>query len=214
MTENKIIAGYAVFFLVGIFLHLVPALSFIPEYITDLFLFAANAIVFIKILKMNRTGFFLLFFAAAWLITFFAEALGTASGEIFGVYHYGNTMKIQVLQVPLIIPFNWVMLVLGMTSLVRSLRPAAWIVPVLAALGLVLFDYTMEPVAMKLDYWNWQDQHIPFQNYLAWFIIALGISAATVLARIRIENRLLRYFVVIQWIFFLFLHVFFRFLDA
>jgi uncharacterized membrane protein len=216
MTENRIIWAFALFFLVGIILHLVPSLGFIPERITDLFLFSANIIVLFRILKINRLNnkqsAFLALFFSAWIFTYAAEAIGVYTGSIFGDYHYGATMKLQVLEVPLIIPFNWVMLVLGMTSIFHSLRIRAWMVPFLSALGLVVFDYTMEPVAVILDYWTWKGGVIPLQNYLAWFLIAGVVSSATLWSGINLDRKLLRYYVLIQWLFFLILNVFFRLL--
>jgi putative membrane protein len=38
---------------------------------------------------------------------------------------------------------------------------------------MTFFDYLMEPAAIKLGYWVWQGSVIPFQNYLAWFVLGL-----------------------------------------
>jgi hypothetical protein len=35
-----------------------------------------------------------------------------------------------------------------------------------------MFDWIMEPVAIRLDYWTWAGGDIPMQNYFAWFVIA------------------------------------------
>ena len=50
------------------------------------------------------------------------------------------------------------------------------------ALLMVVFDLFMEPAAGMLDYWIWMDDHIPLQNYLAWFglsfiFVIIGIKA-------------------------------------
>ena len=34
------------------------------------------------------------------------------------------------------------------------------------------FDILMEPAAMALNYWNWENGVVPFQNYLAWFVLS------------------------------------------
>ena len=214
MTEKKLIIGFVIFFTVGIVLHLVPVFRIIPEYITDLFLFSANAIVFWQIFRLNRNWIFLALFILAWMVTYFAEAAGVHTGAVFGQYQYGDTMKLQLMDVPLIIPFNWVVLVLGMTSILLRFKLPRLAVPGLAAVALVLFDYTMEPVAIHLDYWTWAGGAIPLQNYIAWFIIALLISSATVIFKINLNNKLLRIYVAIQWVFFLILNVFFQFIDA
>ena len=41
------------------------------------------------------------------------------------------------------------------------------------ALLATLFDWLMEPVAMKLGFWHWTKEAPPFYNYTCWFIISL-----------------------------------------
>jgi putative membrane protein len=211
MSDRLIIRIFILFFAVGVLLHLVPALTIIPLHITDAFLLAANAVVLVLLLKINATGRFLIFFISSYLLTFAAEAAGVSTGEVFGAYRYGDTMKLQWLEVPLIIPFNWVILVLGMTSVFTALRIPRVILPLLAAGGLVLFDFIMEPVAVQLDYWTWEGGNIPLQNYLAWFIIAWIVSSAAVFLKIKLDSKPLRAYVFIQLGFFLILNVFFRY---
>jgi len=38
-----------------------------------------------------------------------------------------------------------------------------------------MFDLIMEPVAVKLGYWQWENNTIPLYNYLCWIIISLGL---------------------------------------
>ena len=38
---------------------------------------------------------------------------------------------------------------------------------------MVLLDLMIEPVAIRLDFWHWQAEVIPLQNYLMWFLVAL-----------------------------------------
>lgn len=40
---------------------------------------------------------------------------------------------------------------------------------IIAAILMVLFDYILEPVAMKLDYWHWKNGVIPTYNFICWF---------------------------------------------
>ena len=42
----------------------------------------------------------------------------------------------------------------------------------LAAALATAFDFVLEPVAVRLDYWRWRDGVIPLQNYAAWFLTA------------------------------------------
>jgi putative membrane protein len=36
-------------------------------------------------------------------------------------------------------------------------------------------DYFVEPVAMALGFWHWENDVIPLQNYMMWFITSLVI---------------------------------------
>ena len=41
---------------------------------------------------------------------------------------------------------------------------------------MVLLDIMIEPVAIELDFWQWEGGNIPLQNYLMWFIVALFMN--------------------------------------
>ena len=40
------------------------------------------------------------------------------------------------------------------------------------ALLATFFDWIMEPVAMKLGFWQWRNNDITFYNYFCWFMIS------------------------------------------
>ena len=37
---------------------------------------------------------------------------------------------------------------------------------------MVGLDFLIEPVAISLDFWSWEYDIIPLQNYIGWFVIA------------------------------------------
>ena len=119
-----------------------------------------------------------LWMGMAYAFTFWMEAVGVATGAVFGAYAYGPVLGWAWRGVPLIIAFNWAMVVNGMMSLATRIVPAgagAWRRPLLILLtagGATLFDFIMEPVAIRLDYWTWAQGSIPLQNYAAWFGLA------------------------------------------
>ena len=121
--------------------------------------------------------------AGAYALTFAAEAVGVATGAVFGEYVYGPTLGWKVLGVPLIIAFNWVLVVNGAVCLAgRILPPRAdagrrFALPLLAGAIAAAFDWVMEPVAIRLDYWSWAGGGIPLQNYAAWFVLAAALAA-------------------------------------
>jgi len=111
------------------------------------------------------------------ILTLFIEGLGVKTGKIFGNYYYGSHLVPFICNVPLAIGFAWLIMLLSSIPLAQKICSALSIKNqilfiILASLLMTLFDFFMEPAAMQLNYWNWHDGKIPFQNYLAWFIIS------------------------------------------
>ncbi|MEM1136043.1 MAG: carotenoid biosynthesis protein [Bacteroidota bacterium] len=143
--------------------------SFISLTPLNLLLTAGMLLLFHK--TWNK--YFLIFLLASMLIGFFAEVLGVATGLVFGEYQYGATLGWKVLEVPLAIGLNWFLLSYFCSSLLHKVSSNIWIKTIAAAFLMVLLDMLIEPVAMQYDFWNWAGNVIPFQNYVAWFFIAL-----------------------------------------
>lgn len=126
---------------------------------------------------------FALWAAGAYALTFAAEAVGVATGAVFGAYVYGPTLGWKLLGVPLIVAFNWVLVVNGAICLAGRILPSRAgahrriALPLLAGAISVAFDWIMEPVAIRLDYWTWAGGDIPLQNYAAWFVLAAALAA-------------------------------------
>lgn len=115
---------------------------------------------------------FLLWASGTYLFTFAMEALGVATGLVFGFYIYGPVLGFGLFGVPLVIAFNWVLVVYGALRLAQRLVRPVWLLALLAAGLATAFDWVMEPLAIRLDYWRWAGGDIPAQNYIAWFLIA------------------------------------------
>jgi putative membrane protein len=121
---------------------------------------------------------FLLWGAAVYVVTFFLEALGVATGLVFGEYRYGPTLGLAAFGVPLVIAFNWAVVVFGAVSMAGRRKRSDFMVAVMTGVVATMFDWIMEPVAIQLDYWTWAGGYIPLQNYLAWFLIATASAFA------------------------------------
>jgi putative membrane protein len=115
---------------------------------------------------------------SVFILAFAIEWLGVKSGNIFGSYHYGPVLQPQIDSVPMVIGLAWVLMLTGSAAVAEWLmknsryRPE-WLMVVVAAALMVLFDGLMEPAAVKLGYWSWREGSIPLQNYLAWLIISV-----------------------------------------
>jgi len=73
----------------------------------------------------------------------------------------------------------------------------------------VLFDYLMEPVAIKLGYWQWLDKgEIPLYNYICWFIISMILLYIFHRLTFGKQNKFAVNLLLIQAMFFLLLRTF------
>jgi putative membrane protein len=202
-AESWLILLLSILFIAGFIFHNLDLTAEAVLKLTDLFLFIANSVVFYFLFRKNRSLPFLFWCISAFLITFFIEFIGVKTGKVFGEYEYGSTMFIQIGKVPVIIAFNWVMLILATYSMSRVLFKNRWIAPIMSSFMIVAFDFVMEPVAMYLDYWQWEGGIVPIQNYIAWFVISFVFSTALSLINLKPQSRILHYYFFMQFIFFL-----------
>lgn len=197
----------AVFFAVGIASHLVATLRPLMTHLTPWVLTAAGLLT-VLFWDAGRPQFALLWVASTYAVTFALEALGTHTGLVFGAYTYGAGLGPKLLDVPLVIGFNWTIVVLGIHALVAGLgRP--WQRVLGTAAGAVLFDWVMEPVAIdpRMDYWSWAAVEVPLQNYVAWFVIAALAAVWLEALRLRPAGAFARVFVLTQGVFFVVLQL-------
>jgi putative membrane protein len=149
---------------------------------------------------------FLISCFSVMLFGFFIEVIGTKTGVIFGEYFYGKSLGIKLFNVPLIIGINWLLLIYiisGFLSFVNNI----YVFSTLAAFIMTSLDYLIEPVAVKLDFWQWQNGIIPTQNYIAWFVISILLFYSFRKFSGRINNTFSNIVLSIQFAFFLTLNI-------
>jgi bisanhydrobacterioruberin hydratase len=117
-------------------------------------------------------------------ITWSIEWLGVHTGWIFGCYEYHSALQPQISDVPLAIGFSWPTLLLSAAALERQLpsrlqRDSVLHRSLIVAILLLIFDIVLEPGAVKLGYWHWQDGIVPWMNYLSWFGIGWLLAYVT-----------------------------------
>jgi putative membrane protein len=150
----------------------------------------------------------LLWAAVTYVVTFALEALGVHTGLVFGGYRYGGTLGLGLLGVPLVIGFNWVLVVAAAVALTERLGTSPVLEAMAAGALTVAVDWVMEPVAIRLDYWSWEGGLIPLQNYLAWFLIAAAASLVFRLLGLKLKSWILPIYAGIQLLFFAILRIF------
>lgn len=113
--------------------------------------------------------------------TFAIEVLGVKTGAIFGAYAYGENLQPLLFEVPLAIGFAWLTMLLCSLALMQRMIPnyeqyPTILLSLLVGVLMVIFDFVMEPAAVKLGYWHWFGDSIPWQNYFAWFLISVALA--------------------------------------
>jgi putative membrane protein len=208
MIDKAIIALIVVGYVIGSIGHLVPTnLPFMLR-VTPVVLLIMGSIVFIPLLLAERKAAFWLWCAGVYLATFLLEAVGVAHGVIFGPYNYGATLGTTLWGVPLVSGLNWLLVILGSIGLItRWVRHPILSVPLVGVVAFA-FDYVMEPVALALDYWQWQTPGIPIQNYVAWFLIASIVAVTHRVLHLETKSRVPQQYVLVQLAFFLILRTF------
>lgn len=149
----------------------------------------------------NRSA--VIFCVFTYLVGFSVEALGVHTGVIFGHYHYGETLGTKLIDIPLTIGINWLALIYSTGIVMEKIKGNSFFKLIIAAAAIVGIDVLIEPVAIRLDFWSWENGWIPLQNYLAWYIVAFGLLAFFHFSNFIKQNRLAPLFLLCQVAFFL-----------
>jgi uncharacterized membrane protein len=146
---------------------------------------------------------FFLYLVLAFGFGVVVEMVGVNFGWLFGSYKYGEVLGYSLWNTPLVIGLNWVLLSYGVGCLCVFLPVPVWLKWVCSVVLLLVFDYFMEPVAMKNDFWSWANGSIPVQNYVGWALVSgllMGYFFATDFPK---KNRVAAFVWVIQLLFFM-----------
>ncbi len=168
----------------------------------------------------NKTILFYVFVVIAFTTGMVAEMIGVNTSKLFGSYQYGTVMGYKIKGVPLLIGVQWFVTVFCSGIIVQSIHN--WVenkynqlgtkMPVVfqtislivdGALLTTFFDIAMEPVAVKLGFWQWTNNIIPNYNYLCWFVISMMLIIVFRLLRFHKVNQFAIHLFIIQVLFFL-----------
>ena len=176
----------------------------------------------------EKNNSFYLFIGIVFIVGFLSEVVGVNTGLLFGEYHYSKILGIQLFQVPILIAVNWFIIIycsgIGTHVLLNkvinrvakdynepSLKLKAMSVIFDGASLAVLFDWLMEPVAIKLGFWTWDgDGSVPFYNYFCWLLISILLLTVFNFFNFRKENKFAVNLLLTQALFFLILRTFLK----
>ncbi|MCL6461060.1 MAG: carotenoid biosynthesis protein [Flavobacterium micromati] len=151
---------------------------------------------------------FLVLSLIIFIIGYSVEAIGVATGVLFGSYWYGHLFGFKVFETPLLIGVNWLFLSLSTHGVVQYFTKKPLFLIVIPALLMTVLDFFIEPVAMKLGFWDWENSVIPFQNYMMWLATSAIIHAIIYLLQSKINAKISFAIVIAQFIFFGVLYIF------
>ena len=109
-----------------------------------------------------------------FLLGLSVEIIGVNFSFFFGEYKYGDNLGIKIFDVPIVIGFNWVLLIILTGNFANRIFPKSIIGKVLfGSTMMILLDLLIEISAPKLDYWEFTTNPVPLSNYFWWFIFSI-----------------------------------------
>ena len=121
-----------------------------------------------------------------WII----EIVGVKTGVIFGHYHYEGALGIKIAEVPPLIGVNWILMVYSSLAVLSQLKiDNKLTLIIIGALSITLLDLLIEPVAIALNFWSWENNTIPLQNYFGWFVTALILNSVLTIGYKKITHN-------------------------
>jgi len=207
LNRERIIILLCVIFLVGLAGHIIISTRPLMLTFTPYLLFLTGISVLFITLRRGELNL-LVWCLIVYILTFTLEVIGVKTGILFGSYIYGNTLGFQFLGVPLIIGFNWVIVILGAVTMAEQIDQNIFLTALFTGTLAVLFDIMLEPMAIKLNYWEWNSGFIPISNYYSWFGISFLASILYDLLKIKTSEKIPEIYFTIQLIFFILLSLF------
>jgi len=154
-----------------------------------------------------------------WSLGLAVEWVGVHTGLLFGSYCYGTALGPRLASVPVLIGCNWFLVLAGSlswafhivrwvreryarTASAKTLSILSSAVPFMGALIATVFDRLMEPAALRLGFWTWNQGHVPVYNYICWFGVSYLILRGTEGKLRPIATTFTRRLLLIQAIFF------------
>jgi putative membrane protein len=154
----------------------------------------------------EQLGKYLSWSIPVFLLGFAVEWVGVHKGWLFGEYRYTPVLGYAIAAVPVLIGANWVVVMTGSISLAKKISGKKWLIAVLAACIATVYDWVLEPIAIKLGYWQWKNGVVPLYNYVCWWAVSFVMALFWVNFRIHPNKFGLTLF-IIQLLFFVLLRM-------
>ena len=136
------------------------------------------------------------------VVGYAVEVVGVKTGLLFGDYTYGPTLGFKLLDVPLVIGLNWLLLTYATGTLWAGLRAHKLVQAAGAAATMTILDVLIEPVAMRLDFWQWAGDSVPLRNYAGWLVVSFLLLTLFQYLRFEKGNPVAAAVLGLQFVFF------------
>jgi putative membrane protein len=198
--SNLIIGLLILYYAVGMGLFLIQETRPLFQLLTPFSLVMTFGAVLV--LQKEWSAKWLLAFLLVFGVSLAAEMIGVRTGALFGHYVYGKTLGLKLLETPLVIGLNWLLLIYCSAAIVNHTRLNKTGRIFLGAGLMVAYDLVLEYVAPVMDMWSWDGRYPGPRNFLMWFLLSLAFHTLFQQLGLVIQNKPARYLFGIQFLFF------------
>jgi putative membrane protein len=210
--ENKLLLRTGIillFYSIGIF-----GITIHPEFskLSPINLLLALILLIHSIPEKNNFTYVSLTFI--FISSYILENVGVTSGILFGSYKYGGALGPKLMETPILIGVNWI--IVSYTSVVTTnylaekfkLKLNQFVGAGIAALLMVITDIPIELICDHLDFWYWKDNLVPIQNFTAWFFFGYIFCFWLIQNKLHSSNLFAVRLYAVQLVFFILLNLF------
>lgn len=196
-----------IFYIIGIAGMLLPVTSGLFIFLTPMALLMSFGLLILH----HQPGFNaknIAVFSFIFISGIVVEVIGVQTGVIFGTYTYGKGLGLKIFDTPILIGMNWLLLVYTTGTIMQKVNIAPVLRIAAGASMMLVYDLVLEQVAPKMDMWSWENNEVPVNNYMAWWLIAVFFHSLIEIFGIKLRNPLSITILATQFLFFVVLYLF------
>lgn len=196
-----------IFYIIGIAGMLLPVTSGLFIFLTPMALLMSFGLLILH----HQPGFNtknIAVFSFIFISGIVVEVIGVQTGLIFGTYTYGKGLGLKIFDTPILIGMNWLLLVYTTGTIMQKVNIAPVLRIAAGASMMLVYDLVLEQVAPKMDMWSWENNEVPVNNYMAWWLIAVFFHSLIEIFGIKLRNPLSITILATQFLFFVVLYLF------
>ncbi|MHC1779216.1 MAG: carotenoid biosynthesis protein [Bacteroidales bacterium] len=212
-SNKELPKTFFIFYSVGLLLFAIPFSRPLFTALTPLSLLFVTLLVLWHHKKVDLR--FIIFSSFVVISSFFIEVAGVRSGKLFGEYTYLHTLGPGILDTPIVIGVNWLMLTFCSAAVVdffnkKRESPLNVISQILAGAALmVVYDIVVELIAPFMGMWQFKTEYPPLENFVMWFAISLAYHTLLNLLKIKPTGKPAATLFLSQILFFLLVYAIF-----